>query len=72
MMATVTCASLRFYVHDGGEYLERAPPFTITDNLIHTGTIPLVLAVMIDAVNRMNEYWANDKYRKFHALTSSR
>jgi enterochelin esterase-like enzyme len=54
-----------FYVHDGGEYLERARMSTVMDNLIHTGEIPPVVVVMIDPVNRMREYWANDAYRDF-------
>jgi enterochelin esterase-like enzyme len=54
-----------FYVHDGGEYLERARMSTVMDNLIHSGDLPPMVVVMIDPVNRMREYWANDEYRDF-------
>ena len=54
-----------FYVHDGGEYLDRARMSTVLDNLIHTGEIPPLVVVMIDPVNRMREYWADDDYRDF-------
>lgn len=54
-----------FYVHDGGEYLERARMSIVMDNLIHAGEIPPLIVVMIDPVNRMREYWANDAYRDF-------
>ena len=54
-----------FYVHDGGEYLERARMSTVMDNLIHFGDLPPMVVVMIDPVNRMREYWANDAYRDF-------
>lgn len=53
------------YVHDGGEYLERARMSTVMDNLIHAGDIPPVVVVMIDPVNRMREYWANEDYCEF-------
>jgi enterochelin esterase-like enzyme len=54
-----------FYVHDGGEYLDRARMSTVLDNLIHAGEIPPLVVVMIDPVNRMREYWADDDYRDF-------
>jgi enterochelin esterase-like enzyme len=54
-----------FYVHDGGEYLERARMSTVMDNLIHAGAIPPLVVAMIDPVNRMSEYWANDEYCGF-------
>ena len=54
-----------FYVHDGGEYLERARMAIVLDNLIHAREIPPLIAVMIDPVNRMHEYWANDEYAGF-------
>jgi enterochelin esterase-like enzyme len=54
-----------FYVHDGGEYLERARMAVVLDNLIHAREIPPLIAVMIDPVNRMLEYWANDEYTDF-------
>jgi enterochelin esterase family protein len=54
-----------FYVHDGGEYLDRARMTVVLDNLIHAREIPPLIAVMIDPVNRMREYWANDEYAAF-------
>jgi enterochelin esterase-like enzyme len=53
------------YVHDGGEYLERAKMANVLDNLIAEGQIPALVAVMVDPVNRMEEYWANDRYLEF-------
>jgi enterochelin esterase-like enzyme len=53
------------YVHDGGEYLERAKMANVLDNLIAEGRIPTLVAVMVDPVNRMEEYWANDRYLEF-------
>ena len=54
-----------FYVHDGGEYLERASLAVVLDNLIQAGEIPPLIVLMIDPVNRMREYWANDEYADF-------
>jgi enterochelin esterase-like enzyme len=54
-----------FYVHDGGEYLSRARIENVLDNLIHAGVICPLVAVMIDPVNRMSEYQANENYAKF-------
>jgi enterochelin esterase-like enzyme len=59
---------LRFgslYVHDGGEYLERAKMANVLDNLIAERLIPGLVTVMVDPVNRMEEYWANDHYLEF-------
>ena len=53
------------YVHDGGEYLTRARLPTILDNLIHTQEIPRLMAVMVDPVDRLREYWANEDYARF-------
>jgi enterochelin esterase-like enzyme len=53
------------YVHDGGEYLERAKLATVLDNLIAEAQIPPLIAVMVDPVSRMEEYWANDRYVEF-------
>jgi enterochelin esterase-like enzyme len=54
-----------FYVHDGGEYLERAHMSTVMDNLIDAQTVKPLVVVMLDPVNRMKEYWANDDYCEF-------
>ncbi|MGE0826718.1 MAG: alpha/beta hydrolase-fold protein [Candidatus Binatia bacterium] len=53
------------YVHDGGEYLTRARLPTILDNLIHNQDIPPLIAVMLDPVDRIREYWANEEYACF-------
>jgi enterochelin esterase-like enzyme len=53
------------YVHDGGEYLERARLATVIDNLIAAGEIPALIAVMLDPVDRMHEYNCNDDYVDF-------
>jgi enterochelin esterase-like enzyme len=53
------------YVHDGGEYLERAKLANVLDNLIADGNIPALVTVMVDPVNRMEEYWVNNGYREF-------
>lgn len=53
------------YVHDGGEYLSRAKLPTILDNLTHSQEIPPLIAVMVDPVDRMREYWANEDYGGF-------
>lgn len=53
------------YVHDGGEYLSRAQLATVVDNLIHGKAIPPLIAVMVDPVDRMREYHANEEYARF-------
>jgi enterochelin esterase-like enzyme len=53
------------YVHDGGEYLSRARLPVVLDNLINTGEVASVIAVMVDPVNRMIEYRMNEAYADF-------
>ena len=53
------------YVHDGGEYLTRARLPTILDNLIHNQEIPPLMAVMVDPIDRLREYSANEEYARF-------
>jgi enterochelin esterase-like enzyme len=53
------------YVHDGGEYLNRARLPVVLDNLIHTGRVAPLIACMIDPVNRMTEYMMNAEYAVF-------
>ncbi len=53
------------YVHDGGEYLTRAQLATVLDNLLHSRDIPPLIAVMLDPVDRVREYWANEDYGRF-------
>jgi enterochelin esterase family protein len=53
------------YVHDGGEYLTRARLATVLDNLSYSQDIPPLIAVILDPVNRMREYWVNEDYGRF-------
>jgi len=53
------------YVHDGGEYLNRARLPVVLDNLIHAGEVAPLIAVMVDPVNRMAEYLMNEAYANF-------
>jgi len=53
------------YVHDGGEYLTRARLPVILDNLVDSHDIPPLIAVMVDPVDRIREYWANKDYARF-------
>ena len=53
------------YVHDGGEYLSRARLPVVLDNLIHAGAVTPLVAVMVDPVDRMNEYKPNEGYAHF-------
>jgi enterochelin esterase-like enzyme len=53
------------YVHDGGEYLNRARLPVVLDNLIHAGEVAPLIAVMVDPVNRMTEYLMNEGYTNF-------
>jgi enterochelin esterase-like enzyme len=53
------------YVHDGGEYLTRARLPVVLDNLIHTGELAPMIAVMVDPVNRMVEYLMDEGYAGF-------
>jgi enterochelin esterase-like enzyme len=53
------------YVHDGGEYLNRARLPIVLDNLIHAGEVAPLIAVMADPVDRMTEYMMNEGYANF-------
>ena len=53
------------YVHDGGEYLDRARLPVVLDNLAHSGAIAHLIAVMVDPVERTVEYRADDNYARF-------
>ena len=53
------------YVHDGGEYLSRAKLGVVLDNLAYNGDIPPLIAVMVDPVDRVREYHANEHYARF-------
>jgi enterochelin esterase-like enzyme len=53
------------YVHDGGEYLDRARLPVVLNNLIHAGAVAPLAAVMVDPVDRMTEYMMNERYADF-------
>lgn len=53
------------YVHDGGEYLQRARLATVLDNLIFASDIPPLIAVMADPIDRMREYRCYEPYLGF-------
>ncbi len=53
------------YVHDGGEYLSLASMDNVLDYCIAHDFCQPVIAVFIDPVNRNEEYWLNDDFRRF-------
>jgi enterochelin esterase family protein len=53
------------YVHDGSEYLTRAKLATVVDNLLHDRAILPLIVVMVDPVDRVHEYQANEDYAQF-------
>ena len=53
------------YVHDGGEYLTRGRLPTVLDNLIFSGEIGPLIALMVDPVVRGREYRASEDYAAF-------
>ena len=53
------------YVHDGGEYLSRAKLNVVLDNLAYGSEIPELIAVMVDPIDRVREYHANEDYARF-------
>ena len=50
------------FVQDGGEYLALASMANVLDNLIARGSIPPVIGVFIDPVDRNYEYYLNATY----------
>jgi enterochelin esterase-like enzyme len=52
-------------VHDGGEYLNRARLGVVLDNLGASGDLPRLIAVMVDPVDRIREYHADEDYARF-------
>jgi enterochelin esterase-like enzyme len=52
------------FVHDGGDYISLGSMVDVLDNLIYAGSIPLVVGIFIDPVDRNFEYWANPEYER--------
>jgi enterochelin esterase-like enzyme len=50
------------YVHDGSEYLTRAKLAAVIDNLLYDRAIVPLIVVMVDPVDRLREYQANEDY----------
>ena len=50
------------YVLDGSEYLTHAKLATVVDNLLHNRAIVPLIVVMVDPVDRVREYQANEDY----------
>ena len=57
-----TCHSI--FVQDGGEYISLGSMVEVLDNLIYAGSIPPVIAVFVDPVDRNFEYWVNPDYER--------
>ncbi|MCB2199286.1 hypothetical protein KQI63_07770 [bacterium] len=50
------------YVHDGGEYISLGSMDHVLDYSIANGYCEPLIAVFVDPVNRMDEYWRNDAF----------
>ncbi len=55
-------------VHDGFDYLQFASLQTVLDNLIHRLEIPPIVVAMVQSLDRMREYAADDRHAEFLAL----
>lgn len=53
------------YIHDGGEYLSLASAVNILDYSIAHGICEPLIAVLVNPVNRNDEYWLNDQFIRF-------
>ena len=53
------------YFHDGGDYLTMGYAPTILDNLIHSGSIPPIVAIFTPPVDRDGEYNCNDAFVRY-------
>jgi enterochelin esterase family protein len=53
------------YVHDGSEYRTRAKLTTMVDHLLHDRAILPLIVVMVDPIDRVHEYQANEDYARF-------
>ena len=54
-------------IHDGGEFADYGDLTTSLDNLIHWGDVPPVVAVMIQASDRMKEYAKGRRHARYVA-----
>jgi enterochelin esterase-like enzyme len=52
------------FVQDGGDYLSLGSMVDVLDNMIDAGSIPPLIAVFIDPVDRNFEYWLNPDYER--------
>ncbi|MBC7474658.1 MAG: hypothetical protein H7263_10235 [Candidatus Sericytochromatia bacterium] len=55
------------YLHDGGDYINRANAVNTLNNLISEERIEPIIGIFIDPINRMTEYMYNVKYSKLIA-----
>ncbi|MCA1636586.1 MAG: glycoside hydrolase family 15 protein [Acidobacteria bacterium] len=55
------------YVQDGSEYIARARAAEAADHLIGEKKLKPFIIVFIDPVDRMKDYWANDRFAYFMA-----
>ena len=67
----VTNSSARYpvlYVQDGTEYMRpRAGAIQVADKLIEQKKVAPFIIVFVDPVDRMKEYWADDRFADFMA-----
>jgi len=55
------------YLQDGSDYVKRARAAVIADQLITEGRLSPFIIVFVDPVERMREYWLNDRFAEFMA-----
>lgn len=55
------------YFHDGSDYVRRAAAPQTMERLAATGSIPQLILVFVDPVDRGKEYWASDSFADFIA-----
>jgi enterochelin esterase family protein len=55
------------YLQDGADYLRRARAAHVAEDLIARGVVKPFIIVLVDPVNRMKEYWADDRFADFMA-----
>ncbi|HEU4595609.1 MAG TPA: glucan 1,4-alpha-glucosidase [Pyrinomonadaceae bacterium] len=55
------------YVQDGTEYLRRASAVAAAEHLVSTRRLKPFVIVFVDPLDRMKEYWADDRFADFMA-----